>query len=52
MGNFLIIVAVLTTPKLRTVTNCFILSLGVADFLVGLTVIPPAIMMHVTEGKK
>jgi hypothetical protein len=50
VGNFLIIASVLTTPKLRTVTNTFILSLGAADFLVGICVIPPAIMMHVSKG--
>ena len=51
LGNALIIIAVLTTPKLRTVTNQFILSLGLADFLVGICVLPPAIMMFITDGK-
>ena len=51
IGNLLIIVSVLSTAKLRTVTNIFILSLGVADFLVGLCVLPPAIMMKITNGK-
>ena len=52
LGNALIIIAVLTTPKLRTVTNQFILSLGFADFLVGICVLPPAIMMFITDGMK
>ncbi|TRY76425.1 hypothetical protein TCAL_13334, partial [Tigriopus californicus] len=50
IGNFLIILSVLYTPKLRTVTNCFILSLGVADFLVGVTVLPPAILITHYDG--
>lgn len=50
IGNFLIILSVLYTPKLRTVTNCFILSLGVADFLVGVTVLPPAILITHFDG--
>ncbi len=51
VGNFLIVISVASTPKLRTVTNCFIVSLAVADFLVGLCVLPPAIMMYYTNGK-
>ncbi len=51
-GNFLIIAAVVSTPKLRTVTNYFILSLAVADFLVGICVLPPAIMLHTTQGEQ
>lgn len=40
VGNVLIIAAVVTTRRLRTVTNCFVLSLAVADWLVGIFVMP------------
>ncbi|KRT85133.1 G protein-coupled receptor, partial [Oryctes borbonicus] len=43
VGNTLIILAVSTTRRLRTVTNCFIMSLAVADWLVGVFVMPPAV---------
>jgi len=39
-GNLLVIIAFLTTPKLKTKTNYFIFSLAVADLLVGLFSIP------------
>ncbi|XP_063228980.1 octopamine receptor 1-like [Bacillus rossius redtenbacheri] len=44
VGNTLIILAVLTTRRLRTVTNCFIMSLSVADWLVGIFVMPPEVV--------
>nr|BAI52937.1 tyramine receptor [Bombyx mori] len=47
IGNTLIISAVLTTKRLRTVTNCFVTSLAVADLLVGIFVMPPAIAVHI-----
>lgn len=43
IGNTLVIMAVLTTRRLRTVTNCFVMSLAVADWLVGIFVMPPAV---------
>ncbi|XP_056640207.1 octopamine receptor 1-like [Diorhabda sublineata] len=43
LGNTLIILAVITTRRLRTVTNCFVMSLAVADWLVGICVMPPAV---------
>ncbi|XP_046382560.1 probable G-protein coupled receptor No18 [Ischnura elegans] len=46
VGNTLIILAVLTTKRLRTVTNCFVTSLAVADLLVGIFVMPPAVAYH------
>ncbi|XP_076265287.1 putative G-protein coupled receptor No18 isoform X2 [Rhynchophorus ferrugineus] len=43
VGNTLVIASVITTRRLRTVTNCFIMSLAVADWLVGIFVMPPAV---------
>ncbi|GAB6023655.1 hypothetical protein CHUAL_008422 [Chamberlinius hualienensis] len=39
-GNCLVILAVATTRRLRSVTNCFIVSLSVSDLLVGGLVMP------------
>ncbi len=52
LGNLLIILAVTTTPKLRTVTNWLIMSLAVADLSVGVAVLPGSIMMYITNGKR
>lgn len=43
IGNTLVILSVLTTRRLRTVTNLFVMSLAVADWLVGIFVMPPAV---------
>lgn len=40
VGNCLVIAAVFCSHKLRSVTNFFIVSLAVADLLVGLAVLP------------
>lgn len=40
VGNILVIAAVYSSPKLRSVTNFFIVSLAVADLLVGVAVLP------------
>jgi len=40
VGNCLVITAVFISTKLRTVTNLFIVSLAVADLMVGLAVLP------------
>lgn len=40
LGNVLVILAVYHTSKLRNVTNMFIVSLAVADLMVGLAVLP------------
>lgn len=47
IGNTLVIISVVTTRRLRTVTNCFVMSLAVADWLVGLFVMPPAVMLYI-----
>ena len=39
-GNSMVILAVYYTSKLRSVTNLFIVSLAVADLMVGLAVLP------------
>lgn len=40
VGNCLVIAAVYISSKLRSVTNLFIVSLAVADLMVGLAVLP------------
>ncbi|CAG2182764.1 unnamed protein product [Oppiella nova] len=45
-GNILVIVSVFTSAKLRTVTNFFIVSLAVADLLVGIAVIPYSLSLE------
>ncbi|XP_042369379.1 adenosine receptor A1-like [Plectropomus leopardus] len=44
IGNFLVCLAVTRNKKLRTVTNYFLVSLAVADILVGLVGIPCAVL--------
>lgn len=50
-GNTLVILSVTTTRRLRTVTNCFVMSLALADWMVGVFVMPPAVLLYI-YGKK
>lgn len=47
IGNTLVILAVSTSRRLRTVTNCFVLNLAITDWLVGTCVMPPAVILYV-----
>ena len=48
VGNSLVVLGVLTNPKLRTITNRFVASLACADLSVGVLVMPLAIKVEVT----
>ncbi|RZC41494.1 7tm 1 and/or 7TM GPCR Srsx domain containing protein [Asbolus verrucosus] len=52
VGNTLVILAVITTKRLRTVTNCFVMSLALADWLVGVFVMPPAVANTLMDAWK
>ncbi|XP_057205007.1 histamine receptor H2a [Triplophysa rosa] len=47
-GNILVCLAVYVTRRLRNVTNCFIVSLAVTDFLLGALVLPFSTLYQVT----
>lgn len=46
-GNLLVLIAFLVEKKLRKMTNFYIISLSVADLLIGLIGIPSAILVKV-----
>ncbi|XP_076367320.1 octopamine receptor in mushroom bodies [Tachypleus tridentatus] len=48
-GNLLVILSVFISAKLRTVTNFFIVSLAVADLLVGIVVLPYSMTLEVLD---
>ncbi|XP_068229284.1 probable G-protein coupled receptor No9 [Palaemon carinicauda] len=48
-GNCLVILAVFLSSKLRTVTNLFIVSLAVADLLLGMAVLPFSVTVEVFD---
>lgn len=47
-GNILVVLSVVKERSLRTATNYFIVSLGVADLLVAVFVMPPAVYVEVS----
>lgn len=47
-GNILVCLAVYSTRRLRDVTNCFIVSLAITDFLLGALVLPFSTLYQVT----
>jgi hypothetical protein len=54
VGNFLVVWTIFTTRRLRFSAFFFVASLAVADFLVGLVVLPISLTYHLTfemEGK-
>lgn len=48
IGNCLVIAAVKKTPSLRSVTNYLIVSLAVADIMVGVLVMPLGVYVEVS----
>ncbi|KAK3590059.1 hypothetical protein CHS0354_041088 [Potamilus streckersoni] len=49
LGNSLVIAAVISTRKLRTVTNMHIISLACADLMLGFAVLPFSISLEVVD---
>lgn len=52
VGNCLVIAAVFMSSKLRSVTNLFIVSLAVADLMVGVAVLPFSATWEVFKVRK
>jgi len=49
VGNALVCFAVWNDPRLRSVTNLFIVNLSVVDFLIIVICLPPTVLGDVTE---
>nr|XP_060643369.1 neuropeptide FF receptor 1-like [Anolis sagrei ordinatus] len=49
-GNTLVCLVVLRNPRMRTVTNLFILNLAVSDLLVGICCVPTTLMDNLITG--
>ncbi len=50
-GNLLVVLAVATTPKLKSVNGLLITSLAIADLLVGIVVLPFSISNEAMRGR-
>lgn len=48
-GNTLVVLAVATTRKLRTVTNVFIVNLACADLLLGVLILPFSAVLEIKD---
>ena len=46
VGNGLVLLLIIKNESLQTVTNCFIASLALADFIVGIAVTPISVLSH------
>ena len=51
VGNIFVVAIVLKTPKMRTVTNYFILNLAIADLLVLTVCLPPTLVSNIYVRK-
>jgi len=51
VGNLMVVGVVLRSPRMRTVTNLFILNLAIADLLVVLFCLPPTLVSNILVRK-
>ncbi|XP_078660070.1 neuropeptide FF receptor 2-like [Branchiostoma floridae x Branchiostoma belcheri] len=52
IGNILVLIVVIRTPRTRTITNYFILNLTISDLLVGIFCVPFTLVNHIfTENQ-
>ena len=50
-NNCMVVCAIWRTPALRTVTNCFITNLAIADILVSILVLPVTLLSNLFSGE-